>query len=234
MGNEKMKKENNVTFLYMIFGITFVAAILMGNVLAAKQLAIGTFSAPAGVLVFPLSYIMSDVVAEVYGYKAMRRIIWIGFAFTALQAILLTIAAHWAAPVWYQNSAAFSVVVGNAPRILLGQVLAYLVGEWANAVVISKMKSRNFEKNGTKNKFAWRAIASTIVGEGLDSLIFIPIAFVGVNPLSTIMTTVVVQASIKVAYEVIMLPVTSRIVAKVKKHEEIDQVDTNISYSLIK
>ena len=229
-----MKKENNLTFLYMIFSITFVAAILMGNVLAAKQVAIGSLSAPAGVLVFPLSYIMSDVVAEVYGYKAMKRIIWIGFAFTALQAILLTIAAHWPAPVWYQNSAAFSAVVGNAPRILLGQVLAYLIGEWANAVVLSKMKSRNFEKNGTKNKFAWRAIASTIVGEGLDSLIFIPIAFVGVNPLSTIMTTVVVQASLKVAYEVIMLPVTSRIVAKVKKYEGIDQVDINISYSLIK
>ena len=226
-------KNKMVTQLYMIFGITFVAAILMGNVMAAKQLAIGTWSTPAGVLVFPLSYIMSDVVAEVYGYKAMRRIIWIGFAFTALQATLLTIAAHWAAPVWYHNSTAFSVVVENAPRILLAQVLAYLVGEWANAVVLSKMKSRNFEKNGTKNKFAWRAVASTIVGEGLDSLIFIPIAFVGVNPLPTIMTTVVLQASIKVAYEVIMLPFTNWLVNKVKHHEEIDHVDLNIKYNLV-
>ena len=115
----------------------FVAAILIGNVLAAKQIGVGTFGTPAGILVFPLSYVMSDVVAEVYGFKAMRRIIWIGFAFTLLQAVLMGLASVLPAPVWYQNSHAFAIIAGLAPRIFLGQVLAYLVGEWANATIIS-------------------------------------------------------------------------------------------------
>lgn len=217
----------------MIFSITFVAAILIGNILASKQITFFKWSTPAGILVFPMSYIMSDVVAEVYGYKAMRKIIWIGFVFTAIQAGLLVLAAVWQAPVWYTHSAAFNLVAIQAPRILLGQVLAYLVGEWANAVVISKMKVDNFQKNGSKAKFKWRAFSSTVVGEALDSLIFIPIAFLGVNPLNTILSTIVIQALIKITYETIMLPLTAFIVDKVKKYEEIDHVDTNVKYSLI-
>lgn len=225
--------EKHVSFTYLIFAIMFVAAILIGNTLASKQIGIGTVGTPAGILVFPLTYVMSDIVAEVYGFKAMRRIIWIGFAFTALQSVLMALANVLPAPVWYQNSKAFAVVAGLAPRIFLGQVLAYLVGEWANATIISKMKFLHFTRTDSKGAFSIRAVASTVIGEFLDSAIFIPVAFVGVNPLNSILTTVFLQASIKIAYEIIMLPFTNWLVKKVKHYEGIDHVDMGIKYSLI-
>lgn len=225
--------ERHVSFTYLIFAVMFVAAILIGNTLASKQIGIGTVGTPAGILVFPLTYVMSDIVAEVYGFKAMRRIIWIGFAFTALQSGLMALANVLPAPVWYQNSKAFAVVAGLAPRIFLGQVLAYLVGEWANATIISKMKFLHFTRTDSKGAFSTRAVASTVIGEFLDSAIFIPVAFVGVNPLNSILTTVCLQASIKIAYEIIMLPFTNWLVKKVKHYEEIDHVDMGIKYSLI-
>lgn len=222
-----------VSFTYLIFAVMFVAAILIGNILAAKQIGAGAVGIPAGVLVFPLSYVMSDIVAEAYGFKAMRRIIWIGFAFTALQSLLMALANVLPAPVWYQNGHAFAIVAGLAPRIFLGQVLAYLVGEWANATVISKMKFLHFTWTGSKGAFSIRAVASTVVGEFLDSAIFIPVAFIGVNPLNSILITVCLQASIKIAYEIIMLPFTNWLVKKVKHYEEVDHVDMGIKYSLI-
>lgn len=227
------KKHVYVSFTYLIFTVMFVAAILIGNVLAAKQIGVGTFGTPAGILVFPLSYVMSDVVAEVYGFKAMRRIIWIGFAFTLLQAVLMGLASVLPAPVWYQNSHAFAIIAGLAPRIFLGQVLAYLVGEWANATIISKMKFLHFTKTDSKGAFSIRAVASTVVGEFLDSAIFIPVAFIGVNPINSILTTIFLQSSIKIIYEIIMLPFTNWLVKKVKHYEEVDHVDMGIKYSLI-
>ena len=226
-------KKTSVTFLYMIFGITFVAAILMGNILATKQLNLGIGAAPAGILVFPMTYIMSDIVAEVYGFKAMRKIIWIGFAFTIVQSLLLMIASVLPAPVWYANTKGFELIAMQSPRILLGQLLAYVVGEWLNAGVISKMKFLHFSKTNSKKAFSVRAVASTVVGELADSAIFIPVAFIGINPLNTILVSVFLQASCKIAYEIIMLPFTNWLVNKVKKYEGIDNVDVDISYKII-
>lgn len=228
-------RKNQVTPLYMFFAITFVAAILIANIIAIKQIKIGIIgSAPAGVLVFPLTYIMSDVVAEVYGFKAMRRIIWIGFLFTALQSLLLVISAVLPAPIWFAGSKSFDMIAIQSPRMLLGQVVAYLLGEWANATVISKMKFMHWDKTGSKKMFSIRAVASTVIGEGIDSAIFIPIAFIGINPLNTIISTVIIQASLKIGYEILMLPVTNIIVSKTKQYEGIDIVDKGIKYSLIK
>ena len=226
------KNKKYVSFTYLIFATMFVAAILIGNVLASKQIGAGTVGTPAGIIVFPLSYVMSDIVAEVYGFKAMRRIIWIGFAFTALQAVLLAIANFCPSPVWYTNGKAFSVVAGLAPRVFAGQVLAYLVGEWANATIISKMKFLHFSRTDSKGAFSIRAVASTVVGELLDSAIFIPVAFLGINPLNSIVTTIFLQSSIKIAYEIIMLPFTNWLVKKVKNYEDVDHVDMNIKYRL--
>lgn len=225
-------KDKYVTFMYLVFAVMFVSAVLIGNVLASKQIGWGTFGIPAGTLVFPLSYVMSDIVAEVYGYKAMRRVIWIGFAFTALQALLMTIASYLPHPIWYQNSEAFSLIALSAPRILAGQVIAYLAGEWANATVISKMKATHFTKTNSKGAFSLRAVMSTLAGEFLDSVIFIPIAFLGVNPLNSMVTSIISLTIIKVVYEIIMLPFTNWLVKKVKNYEDIDHVDLNIKYRL--
>lgn len=227
------KDNKHVTFAYLIFTVMFVGAILIGNVLAAKQIGFGNIATPAGILVFPLSYIMSDIVAEVYGFKAMRKIIWIGFAMTAIQAALMTLACYLPYPAWYTNNAAFKAVALSAPRILIAQVAAYLIGEWANATVISKMKFLHFEKTDNKKGFSIRAVASTLIGEFLDSLIFIPVAFLGVNPLNTIFISIALQTAIKVIYEIIMLPFTNWLVKKVKHYEGIDNVDVNIKYDLI-
>lgn len=228
-----MQKKQPVTMLYMIFAITFVAAILMGNVLASKQINLFFGATPAGILVFPMTYIMSDIVAEVYGFKAMRKIIWIGFAFTIIQSLLLMLAAVLPAPIWFTNTKGFEMIAMQSPRILLGQILAYLCGEWLNATVISKMKFLHFQKTNSKKAFSVRAVVSTIFGEFTDSIIFIPIAFLGVNPLNTIVTTIILQATIKISYEIIMLPFTNWLVKRVKEREEIDQVDMGISYKLI-
>ncbi|APX72069.1 queuosine precursor transporter [Companilactobacillus allii] len=231
--DKKDKKISTVTFMYLIFTLMFVSAVLIGNVLASKQIGWGTFGIPAGTLVFPLSYIMSDVVGEVYGYKAMRRIIWIGFAFTILQAVLMTLASYLPYPIWYQNNEAFQTIALSAPRILLAQITAYLVGEWANAAVISKMKANHYSKTNSKGAFSIRAVVSTLAGEFLDSAVFIPIAFLGVNPTNTMIASVILLTLIKVAYEIIMLPFTNWLVNKVKHHEEIDHVDLNIKYNLV-
>ena len=227
-------KNKMVTQLYMFFGTTFVAAILIGNILASKQLQFFQWNIPAGTLIFPLTYIMSDVVAEIYGYKAMRRIIWIGFLFTTLQSLLMPLAAWLPAPAWFPNTAAFSAIANNAPRIVVGQIAAYLIGEWINAVVISKMKVNHFNKTGKTSSFKIRAVVSTLFGEFADSAVFIPIAFLGINPNNTIISTILLLTVVKTAYEVIMLPVTKRIVDKVKDYEGIDKVDQGENYNLIK
>jgi len=218
----------------MFFGTTFVAAILIGNILASKQLQFFQWNIPAGTLIFPLTYIMSDVVAEIYGYKAMRRIIWIGFLFTTLQSLLMPLAAWLPAPAWFPNTAAFAAIANNAPRIVVGQIAAYLIGEWINAVVISKMKVNHFNKTGKTSSFKIRAVVSTLFGEFADSVVFIPIAFLGINPNNTIISTILLLTVVKTAYEVIMLPVTKRIVDKVKDYEGIDKVDQGENYNLIK
>lgn len=182
-----------------------------------------------GLIVFPVSYIINDVICEVWGYQKARLLIWTGFAmnffFVALGAICDVIPA---APYW-TNDAGFHAIFGLAPRIAAASFVAFIIGSFANAYVMSVMKIRDGGKH-----FSARAILSTIAGESCDSLIFFPLALGGVVPASELPWLMLWQVILKTAYEIVVLPLTIRVVKYVKKHEGEDAYDNNISYNVFK
>lgn len=219
-----MKKQVSVTF--MLAGILFTTCLILSNILAVKIITIGNWAAPAGVLIFPLAYILNDVIAEVWGYQKARLIIWSGFAMNLLTVLFFSVSiAMPSAPFW-QNQEAFQTIIGFTPRIVFASLTAYLAGSFLNAYVLSRMKVRS---NG--KFFGIRAVVSTLAGESIDSLLFIIIAFAGIFPMNALLTMVVTQTLLKTTYEIIILPVTTIVVTKVKRIEGIDTYDTAISYN---
>jgi hypothetical protein len=180
-------------------------------------------------LVFPISYIINDCIAEVWGFKKARLIIWSGFAmnFFVVGLGLIAVAIP-AAPFW-EGEEHFDFVFGMAPRIVAASLMAFLVGSFLNAYVMSKMKIASQGRN-----FSARAILSTIVGETADSLIFFPIAFGGIIAWKELLIMMGLQIVLKSMYEVIILPVTIRVVKVIKKVDGSDVYDTNISYNVLK
>ncbi|WP_339736084.1 queuosine precursor transporter [uncultured Sunxiuqinia sp.] len=218
--------KNKVSVLFLLAGVLFAACLLISNILASKIILIGPWSAPAGVLIFPLAYIINDVIVEVWGYTKARLIIWSGFGVNLLAVFFLMLAIYMPAAPFYNAQEAFQTVLGSSVRIVFASLTAYVVGSFLNAYVMSKFKLM------TKGKgFSLRAIASTMVGEGADSMIFITIAFVGIFPLSVILGMILVQALLKTAYEIMILPLTILVVRKVKAFEGEDTFDENISYN---
>ena len=218
--------KNKVSVLFLLTGILFAASLLIANILASKIIMIGPWSAPAGVLIFPVAYIINDVIAEVWGFAKARLIIWAGFGVNILAAFFFAAAIAVPAAPFYQNQVAFQSIMGSSIRLVLASLMAYMAGSFLNAYVMSKFKLM------TKGKgFSLRAIASTLVGEGADSLVFITIAFAGIFPLPVIATMILTQAMLKTAYEIIILPFTILVVKKVKVIEGVDTFDEKISYN---
>ena len=218
--------KNKVSVLFLLAGIFFAACLLISNILASKIIMIGPWSAPAGVLIFPLAYIINDVIAEVWGYAKARLIIWAGFGVNVLAALFFMLAIRFPAAPFYEAQAAFQTILGSSVRIVFASLMAYIVGSFLNAYIMSKFKLM------TKGKsFSLRAIVSTLAGEGADSVIFISIAFAGIFPLPVILSMIVTQALLKTAYEMIILPLTIWVVKKVKAIEGEDVFDENISYN---
>ena len=228
--NKKMeKKTTQVSVLFMLFSILFCVCLIAANVLETKQIAVGPISLTGGLIVFPVSYIINDVVCEVWGYQKARLLIWTGFAmnffFVTLGAICDWIPA---APYW-TNDAGFHAIFGLAPRIAAASFLAFLVGSFVNAYVMSRMKL----KSGGKN-FSARAIMSTVYGEAADSVIFFPLALGGVVPTDVLPVLIISQVVLKTLYEILVLPVTIRVVRATKRHENEDTFDNGVSYSVWK
>jgi len=219
-----MKKT--VSVLFMFAGILFAICLLISNILATKIILIGSWAAPAGVLIFPIAYIINDVIVEVWGYQKARLIIWSGFAVNLLAAIFFTLAIVVPAAPFWQNQAAFSTILGSTPRIIVASLLAYLTGSFLNAFVMSKVKVLMKGKD-----FSVRAILSTLVGEAADSFIFIIIAFAGNLPFNVLIGMIFTQATIKTIYEIVILPFTILVVNWVKKVEGVDTFDESISYN---
>lgn len=218
--------RNKVSVLFLLTGVLFAASLLIANILASKIIMIGPWSAPAGVLIFPITYIINDVIAEVWGYAKARLIIWAGFGVNVLAAIFFAIAIGVPTAPFYEHQEAFHMILGSSIRLVLASLMAYMAGSFLNAYVMSKFKLM------TKGKgFSLRAIVSTLVGEGADSLIFITIAFIGVFPIPVIATMVLTQAMLKTAYEIIILPFTVLVVNKVKEIEGVDTFDEDVSYN---
>lgn len=204
-----MDKVHSDIFLYL--SIIFVVCLLLSNILASKLLSIGPYSVTSGVLVFPISYIINDILAEVYGYNKAKKVIIIGFLMNLFMSLVFLLAIYLPAPKWFENADAFKTILGSTPRIALAGFLAYLFGSLANAKVLVKMKNNS--------KFGVRAILSTIVGEGIDSIIFVTISFVGALTTKQILEMIILQVSIKTIYEIICLPITTVIMKKIKDYE---------------
>ena len=208
-----------------VFNVCLIAA----NLLETKVIQVGSLTVTAGLLVFPISYIINDCIAEVWGFKKARLIIWSGFAMNFFVVALGLIAvAIPAAPFW-EGEEHFNFVFGMAPRIVAASLMAFLVGSFLNAYVMSKMKVASQGRN-----FSARAIWSTVVGETADSLIFFPVAFGGVIAWKELLIMMGIQIVLKSMYEVIILPVTIRVVKAIKKIDGSDVYDTNISYNVLK
>ena len=222
-----MKEKVSVPF--MLLGILFNVCLIAANLLETKVIQIGSLTVTAGLLVFPISYIINDCIAEVWGFKKARLIIWSGFAMNFFVVALGLIAvAIPAAPFW-EGEEHFDFVFGMAPRIVAASLMAFLVGSFLNASVMSKMKVASQGRN-----FSARAIWSTVVGETADSLIFFPVAFGGVIAWKELLIMMGIQIVLKSLYEVMILPVTIRVVKAIKKIDGSDVYDTNISYNVLK
>ena len=213
----------------MLLGILFNVCLIAANLLETKVIQIGSLTVTAGLLVFPISYIISDCIAEVWGFKKARLIIWSGFAMNFFVVALGLIAvAIPAAPFW-EGEEHFDFVFGMAPRIVAASLMAFLVGSFLNAYVMSKMKVASRGRH-----FSARAILSTLAGETADSLIFFPVAFGGIIAWRELLIMMCIQIILKSMYEVIILPVTIRVVKAIKKIDGSDVYDTDISYNVLK
>ena len=222
-----MKEKVYVPF--MLLGILFNVCLIAANLLETKVIQVGSLTVTAGLLVFPISYIINDCIAEVWGFKKARLIIWSGFAMNFFVVALGLIAvAIPAAPFW-EGEEHFDFVFGMAPRIVAASLMAFLVGSFLNAYVMSKMKVASQGRN-----FSARAIWSTVVGETADSLIFFPVAFGGIIAWKELLIMMGIQIVLKSMYEVMILPVTIRVVKAIKKVDGSDVYDTDISYNVLK
>ena len=190
-------------------------------------MAFGPISITGGLIVFPVSYIINDCVCEVWGYRKTRMLIWLGFSMNFLFVIFAALCdAIPGAPYW-DNEAGFHAIFGLAPRVAAASFVAFIVGSFANAYVMSRMKVSSQGKN-----FSLRAIMSTILGETADSLIFFPLALGGVVPNSELPVLIVSQIVLKTLYEIVVLPITIQVVKFTKRHEGIDEYDNNIKYNI--
>ena len=223
------KKDNKVSVLFMLFSILFCVCLIAANVLETKQIAIAGISLTGGLIVFPVSYIINDCVCEVWGYKKVRLLIWVGFAMNFFFVLLGALCDFIPGAPYWTNDAGFHAVFGLAPRIAVASFLAFICGSFVNAYVMSRMKLSSGGRN-----FSLRAVVSTIFGEGVDSIIFFPLALWGVVPTEELPWLMLWQVVLKTAYEVVALPLTIRVVNYVKKYEQEDTYDKGVNYSIWK
>lgn len=206
---------------------SFVTVLLCSNLIGASKIAsVGEFSFGAGVLFFPISYIFGDVLTEVYGYARARRVVWAGFGAMIFASFMSWIVLSLPPAEGWEHQAAFETVFAATPRIVVGSLVAFFCGEFCNSYVLAKMKV------ATGGRFLWlRTIGSTIVGEGVDSLLFYPIAFYGIWPNDLVLKVMVSNYLIKVGWEAMITPFTYLIVNALKKAEHEDHFDRHTDFN---
>ncbi|MFN3591679.1 MAG: queuosine precursor transporter [Thermaurantiacus sp.] len=214
----------------------FAVILICSNLIGAGKVAqvdVPGFNDPlvfgAGILFFPLSYVLGDVLTEVYGYGRARRVVWVGFAAAIFAGLMsLVVVAMPPADGW-EGQEALEAVIGLAPRIFAASILAFWAGEFANAFVMARMKV------WTEGRWLWtRTIGSTVVGQGVDSLIFYPLAFWGVWEPRLILTVLVTNYVLKVLWEALLTPVTYIVVGKLKRAEGLDVYDVSTDFTPFK
>lgn len=195
----------------------FVTCLITANIIAVKLVNVAGLIVPAAVIVFPVSYILGDVLTEVYGYERARQVIWLGFICNLIAVIAIWIGGALPPAPFWEDQAAYESILGYAPRLLAASFIAYLMGEFSNSFVLAKMKI------ATRGRWLWtRTIGSTLVGQGLDSLVFITLAFVGTIPAGGLASAVVTQWLFKSVYEAAVTPLTYAAVNFLKRQEGVD------------
>jgi uncharacterized integral membrane protein (TIGR00697 family) len=198
------------TELYAMLTGVFTASLIISNIIAGKTFDFFSVVLPCGVIIFPIIYIVNDVLAEVYGYEKARKVILLGFLMNLVAVICYNITILLPAPVFFENSDAFGVVLGSTLRLLIASFIAYLAGSLVNAKLMVVLKKWNEEK------LFFRCILSTLFGEGLDAIIFITIGFLGTMPVEALIIMIVAQALFKTVYEIIVYPITRHVIDSVK------------------
>ena len=213
----------------MLLSTLFCVCLIAANVLETKQISVGPVSLTGGLIVFPVSYIINDCVCEVWGYAKARLLIWMGFAMNFFFVLLGALCDWIPGASYWDNDAGFHAVFGLAPRIAAASFVAFLAGSFVNAYVMSRMKLHSQGKH-----FSLRAIVSTVAGEGIDSLLFFPLALWGVVPTDELPVLMLWQVVLKTLYEIVALPLTIRVVRRVKRYEGEDAYDEVVDYGVMK
>ncbi|MBI3888579.1 queuosine precursor transporter [Candidatus Nomurabacteria bacterium] len=217
--------QKNYKYLGTI-SVFFVSVLLISNVASTKIVDLKWFVFDGGTLLFPLSYIFGDILTEVYGYKNSRGVIWMGFFMALLMSIIFIVVGKLPAASGWNNQVAYDAILGLTPRIVCASLIAYFFGEFSNSFILAKMKIL------TKGKWLWtRTIGSTVVGELVDSALFIMIAFFGILPGSLLFTLIVSNYLFKTAVEIIFTPLTYKVIKFLKRKESEDYYDTNTNFN---
>lgn len=211
---------------FLVIVALYVTSLITANTVAVKVLNIGFFTADAGILTFPIAYIVGDVLTEVYGYAAARRVIWLGFICNAIAVGVFQLAMIMPAESTWDGGPAYERIFGSTPRLLLASMCAYLVGSFVNAYVLARMKVL------TQGRWLWmRTIGSTIVGEGLDTFVFVLIAFAGLFSGQVLWEMMYTNWLFKTGYEVACTPITYKVVNTLKRREQVDVYDTSTDFN---
>lgn len=212
-------------FFTLITGL-FVAVLLISNIASSKIVEFGPLTFDGGTILFPISYIFGDVLTEVYGYRKSRQVIWIGFGCAILMTVVFAVVSYLPSASDWHNQEAFNAILGTTPRIVAGSLVAYFAGEFSNSFILAKMKIF------TNGRWLFtRTIGSTIIGEGVDSLIFVIIAFAGVYSWSTLIAIIISNYVFKVGFEIVLTPVTYAVVGFLKRNEKTDVYDYKTNFN---
>ena len=211
-----MKKR--ISMMQMCLTLLFVVSLVVSNIITSKQVLLPfNITMTGAVFIFPITYILSDLFSEVYGYKWSRTTCYLGFLANLFTVIIFSLVIATPAPEHWTNQAAYEAVLGNTPRVLAASMLAFIIGDFVNDRVFKALK----DKHPADHKgFGFRAILSSLCGELMDSLIFLPLAFWGLMPVESLAVMTVTQVFIKTGYEVVILPITHAIVKAVSKYEK--------------
>jgi len=216
--------DPRVTGLFVVLAALFVTLLITSNIIAVKLVLVWGRILPAAIVLFPITYILGDILTEVYGFRFARRVIWLGFLCNAVAVVGFWVGGLLPSAPFWQEQDAYNAILGYTPRLLMASFAGYLVGEFSNSIVLSRLKL------ATEGRWLWtRTISSTIIGQGADSVIFITVAFAGTLAGSNLMELLITQWVIKVLYETAATPITYVVVGYVKAREGVDVYDHKIS-----
>ena len=226
MGQTQKTELSQISSYFLLVSIAFVTCLIVSNIIAVKLIDVSGYILTGAIMIFPITYIIGDILTEVYGYSKARQVIWMGFiANTFAVCIFAIVGMLPAAEIWNDQNA-YDAIFGATPRILIASMAAYLVGEFANSYVLAKLKIL------THGRFLWiRTIGSTIVGQSLDSVIFIFIAFSSILPIESLIMATIVQITAKSGYEALATPITYIVVNWLKNKENLDTFDLDTHFN---